>query len=76
MGVGNSIMGAAALSYIGLGIQPPMPEWGAMLSAGRAYFRDYPHELIFPGLCIMLTVLALNMLGDGLRDAMDPKLKN
>jgi peptide/nickel transport system permease protein len=76
MGIGNTIMGAAALSYIGLGIQPPMAEWGAMLSAARGYIRDYPHEIIFPGLFIMITVLAFNLLGDGLRDAMDPKLKN
>lgn len=76
MGIGNTIMQAAALSYIGLGVQPPMAEWGAMLSAARGYIRDYPHEIIFPGLCIALTVLAFNMFGDGLRDAMDPKLKN
>lgn len=76
MGIGNTIMQAAALSYIGLGVQPPMAEWGAMLSAARGYIRDYPHEIIFPGLCIMITVLAFNMFGDGLRDAMDPKLKN
>ncbi len=76
MGIGNTIMGAAALSYIGLGIQPPLAEWGAMLSAARGFLRDYPHELIFPGLFIMITVLALNLLGDGLRDALDPKLKN
>jgi len=75
MGIGNTIMGAAALSYIGLGIQPPMAEWGAMLSGARGYIRDYPHEIIFPGLFIMITVLAFNLIGDGLRDAMDPKLK-
>ncbi len=76
MGIGNTIMSAAALSYIGLGIQPPTPEWGAMLSAGKAVIAKYPHVCIFPGLCIMLVVLAFNMLGDGLRDAMDPKLKD
>jgi peptide/nickel transport system permease protein len=76
MGIGNTIMGAAALSYIGLGIQPPMAEWGAMLSGARGYIRDYPHEIIFPGLFIMITVLAFNLIGDGFRDAMDPKLKN
>lgn len=76
MGIGNTIMGAASLSYIGLGIQPPTPEWGAMLTAAKSYFRDYPHEMLFPGLFIMLTVLSLNMFGDGLRDALDPKLKN
>lgn len=76
MGIGNTIMGASALSYIGLGIQPPMAEWGAMLSGARGYIRDFPHELIFPGLFIMITVLAFNLIGDGLRDALDPKLKN
>lgn len=76
MGIGNMIMQAAALSYIGLGVQPPLAEWGAMLSAARSFIRDYPHEIIFPGLFIMLTVLAFNLFGDGLRDALDPKLKN
>lgn len=76
MGVGNTILTAAALSYIGLGVQPPTPEWGAMISAGRNFIRTYPHLLIVPGVFIMVTVLALNILGDGLRDALDPKLKN
>ena len=76
MGVANSVVSAASLSFIGLGIQPPTPEWGAMLSAGRAYIRDYPHLVMFPGIAIMITVLALNLLGDGLRDALDPKLKD
>lgn len=76
MGVGNTILTAAALSFIGLGVQPPTPEWGAMISAGRNYIRTYPHLLIVPGVFIMITVLALNILGDGLRDALDPKLKN
>lgn len=75
MGIGNTILMAASLSYIGLGVQPPTPEWGAMLSAGRTYMRDYPHMVLFPGVAIALVVLSLNMLGDGLRDAMDPKLK-
>lgn len=73
--VAGAILAAAALSFLGLGIQPPAPEWGAMLSAGRAYLRDMPHLVIFPGLAIMLTILSLNLLGDGLRDALDPKLK-
>jgi len=76
MGIGNTILTAASLSYIGLGIQPPMPEWGAMLSAGKTVITRYPHLCVFPGLCIMIVVLAFNMLGDGLRDALDPKLKN
>ena len=70
-----TILMAASLSYIGLGVQPPTPEWGAMLSAARTYMRDYPHMVLFPGLAIALVVLSLNMLGDGLRDALDPKLK-
>ena len=76
MGIGNTILQAASLSYIGLGVQPPTPEWGAMLSAGKAVITRYPHLCIFPGLCIMVIVLSFNMLGDGLRDAMDPKLMN
>lgn len=76
MGIGNTILQAASLSYIGLGVQPPTPEWGAMLSAGKAVVMKHPHLCLFPGLCIMLVVLSFNMLGDGLRDAMDPKLKN
>ncbi len=76
MGIGNTILMAASLSYIGLGVQPPTPEWGAMLSAGRTYMRDYPHMVLFPGIAIALVVLSLNMLGDGLGDALDPRLKN
>ena len=76
MGIAGAIMGAAMLSFIGLGVQPPTPEWGAMLSAGRNYIRNYPHMVIFPGITIMLAVLSLNMVGDGLRDALDPKLKD
>jgi len=75
LGLGNAILSAAGLSFIGLGIQPPTPEWGFMLSVGRRYLRDYPHMSIFPGLAIVIVVLALNMVGDGLRDALDPKLK-
>ncbi len=75
LGVASAILNAAGLSFIGLGIQPPNPEWGAMLSGGRQYIRDYPHMTLYPGLAIMLTILALNFLGDGLRDALDPKLK-
>ncbi|MCI8579061.1 MAG: ABC transporter permease [Lachnospiraceae bacterium] len=76
MGVARTILELAALSYIGLGVQPPTPEWGAMLSAARGYLRDYPHLLIFPGIFIAISVLCLNMFGDGLRDALDPKLKD
>lgn len=75
LGVGTAIILAASLSFLGLGVQPPTPEWGSMLSSARTYMRDYPHMVIFPGLAIMVTVLALNLFGDGLRDALDPKLK-
>lgn len=75
MGVASSILMAAGLSYVGLGVQPPNPEWGAMLSGARSYLRDYPHMVVFPGIVLAVTVLSLNMLGDGLRDALDPKLK-
>ena len=76
MGVGQTITLAAGLSFIGLGVQPPIPEWGAMLSASRQFMRQAPHLVVFPGLAIAVTVLALNLMGDGLRDALDPKLKN
>lgn len=75
MSIGGKITAAAGLSYIGLGVQPPTPEWGAMLSAGKTYIRVYPHLLLWPGIFIAVTVLAINLVGDGLRDAMDPKLK-
>ena len=75
MGVANQILMASSLSFIGLGVQPPAPEWGAMLSGSRQYIRDYPHMVIFPGLAIAVTILALNLFGDGLRDALDPRLK-
>lgn len=75
MGVGARIIDAAGLSYIGIGVQPPIPEWGAMLAAGRDFIKEYPYLTIIPGIAIMLVVLALNLLGDGLRDALDPKLK-
>lgn len=76
LGVALAILTAAGLSFIGLGIQPPTPEWGAMLSSGRGYIRDYSYMTLFPGLAIVITIFALNVLGDGLRDALDPKLKN
>jgi peptide/nickel transport system permease protein len=75
MSIGNVIMMAAMLSFIGLGVQPPTPEWGSMISGGRSLIRTCPWMVTFPGIFIMLTVLALNMFGDGLRDALDPKLK-
>lgn len=76
MGIGSTMIMAASLSYIGLGIQPPNPEWGAMLSDGRAYIRTNPHLLLVPGIAIALTVFAINLLGDGVRDALDPKLRD
>ncbi|MGM9608084.1 MAG: ABC transporter permease [Oscillospiraceae bacterium] len=76
MNIGGSIMSAAGLAYIGLGVQPPTPEWGAMLSAGRSYILTNSELLFFPGLCIAVTVLSINLLGDGLRDALDPRLKD
>ena len=76
MGIGGSIESAASLAYIGLGIQPPLPEWGAMLSYGKQFITKYPYLIMWPGVIIALTVLATNMFGDGLRDAMDPRLKD
>lgn len=75
MGVAHMITMAASLSFIGLGVQPPTPEWGAMLSGARQFIRQCPYMVIFPGLAIAITILALNLMGDGLRDALDPKLK-
>jgi peptide/nickel transport system permease protein len=75
LGIGAAILWAAALSFLGLGSQPPTSEWGRMLSEGRQYLRDQWWISTFPGLAITLTVLAMNMLGDGLRDALDPRLK-
>ena len=74
MRIGTSIITAASLSFLGLGAQPPTPEWGAMLNEARADMLNAPHTAIFPSLAIFLTVLAFNVLGDGLRDALDPKL--
>ncbi len=76
LGIAGAILTAAGMSFIGLGIQPPVPEWGNMLSSGRDYIREYAYMTMFPGLSIIITVLSLNLLGDGLRDALDPKLKN
>ncbi len=70
-----AIISASSLSFLGLGVKPPTPEWGALLNAGNPFVRDYPYMTIFPGLAIMITVLCFNLVGDGLRDAMDPKLR-
>jgi peptide/nickel transport system permease protein len=74
LGVGSAILDAAALSFLGLGAQPPTPEWGAMLGAERNQVFTAPHLVFFPGIAIALTVLSFNLLGDGLRDALDPRL--
>ena len=76
MSIAHMIVMAASLSFIGLGVQPPTPEWGAMLTGARQFLRQCPHLVIFPGLAIAVTVLAVNLMGDGLRDALDPKLKH
>jgi peptide/nickel transport system permease protein len=73
--LGASINMMASLSYLGIGISPPTPEWGLILSGSKSYFTSHPYMVLFPALMIMLTCLAFNMLGDGLRDALDPRLK-
>ena len=75
LGIAGGILTGAALSFLGLGAQPPSPEWGAMLSDGRSFLRQAWWVTMFPGLAITITVLAINMVGDGLRDALDPRLK-
>ena len=73
--IGNAILAAAALGFLGLGAQPPLPEWGTLVNSGREYIQIAPWLVWFPGLAIMVTVLSANLLGDGLRDALDPKLR-
>lgn len=73
--IAATISNTAALSFLGLGVKAPQPEWGALLSSGREFIRDSAYLACIPGICIMLTILALNLLGDGLRDALDPRLK-
>jgi peptide/nickel transport system permease protein len=75
MGIAQQIMSAATLAYIGLGIQPPSPEWGAMLTAAKIYIRKFPYMLLGPGLLIVICVLCFNIIGDAIRDALDPVLK-
>ena len=74
--IASAILAASSLSFLGLGVQPPTAEWGAMLNSGRNYLRSAPWITLFPGLAIMISVLSINLLGDGLRDALDPRLKN
>lgn len=75
MGVGSCILAGSLLSFVGLGVQPPTPEWGTMIAEGRNVMRDNPQIALYPGICVMLAVLACNLLGDGLRDALDPRLR-
>lgn len=75
VGIGHTILAAAGLSFLGVGVQPPTPVWGLMLKDGKGFLQTAPHLTIFPGLAIMVTVLAFNFLGDGLRDLLDPRLK-
>lgn len=74
VGMASAILSAAGLSFLGMGVQPPSPEWGAMLNEGKTYMMTAPHLIVIPGFAIMVTVLALNFVGDGLRDALDPRL--
>jgi ABC-type dipeptide/oligopeptide/nickel transport system permease subunit len=76
LGIGTAILDAAALSFIGLGAQPPLAEWGQMLGSERNQLFTAPHLVFYPGIAIMLTVLSFNLLGDGLRDAIDPRLRS
>ena len=76
MCISDMILSAAGLSFIGMGIQPPAPEWGSLLSNAETYLFSAPYLLVFPGIFIILTSLAFNLVGDGLTDALDPKLKD
>lgn len=76
LGISSAILDTAALGFLGLGVQPPAAEWGSMLGSGRTYFFNAPHIVVFPGIAITITVIAFNLFGDGLRDALDPKLRN
>ena len=75
MSLGGSVLAGAGLSFIGLGVQPPIPEWGAMISEARSFLRAHGYLAMYPGMFVMITVLAFNLLGDGLRDALDPRQK-
>lgn len=76
LNIADTIKAIAGLSFIGLGVAAPLPEWGAMLTEGKNYIRDYPYLVIVPGVAIMLAAMSFNLIGDGLRDALDPRLKN
>jgi ABC-type dipeptide/oligopeptide/nickel transport system permease subunit len=72
---GAVILGLASLSFLGLGMQPPTPEWGEMINEARGYFQNHPWQMVAPGLCIIITVLTVNLIGDALRDALDPRTR-
>jgi ABC-type dipeptide/oligopeptide/nickel transport system permease subunit len=74
LGIGGAVLDVAALSFLGIGVEPPAPEWGSMIGSERNQLFSAPHLVLFPGLAITFTVLAFNLLGDGLRDALDPRL--
>ena len=76
LGISTAILETSSLGFLGLGVQPPLAEWGSMLGAGRGYFYNAPHIVLFPGIAITITVLAFNLFGDGLRDALDPRMKD
>jgi peptide/nickel transport system permease protein len=76
MGIGSCILAGSLLSFVGIGVQPPTPEWGTMIAEGRNAMRQHPTLALYPGICVMLSVLACNLLGDGLRDALDPRLRD
>lgn len=76
LNIARTILGISSLSFVGLGISPPTPEWGSMLSEGKTMMRYYPHLILIPGAAIALAVMSLNLIGDGLRDALDPRLRN
>ena len=76
LGIASAGLAASSLSFLGFGVQPPTPEWGSLVSIARPYIRVYPHMCIYPGLFIMLTVVSYNLIGDAIRDALDPKLRD
>lgn len=76
LNIARTLISSATLSFLGIGVQAPSPEWGAMLAAGRSYIQQYPYMVVVPGIAIVITTYAINLFGDGLRDALDPRLKN
>lgn len=76
LGIPNAILSEASLSFLGLGVQPPMSSWGSMISSAQIYIQSQTYYSLFPGLAIIITVMAFNLVGDALRDALDPKLRS